>query len=211
MRVLAEGAVPVPAQLPAYRKSLAVIALQLIKRWRNLAYDRRHAGVRLPPSVLLAYYVAKNANRTHSLSAELIYQVECMIMALEQANRAGDTVCEVNPTCPEDELDRWPCDVAEQRVFIAELRDFAAKLGQLAQGLPLPKMRQVLQELFGERATATAVRAYGAPIIADDDADAPSTTRERAAYRRSEARWSRPQSAARQGIPSTAIRWWIRL
>jgi hypothetical protein len=155
--------------------------------------------------------VAKNANRTHSLSAELIYQVECMIMALEQANRAGDTVCEVNPTCPEDELDRWPCDVAEQRVFIAELRDFAAKLGQLAQGLPLPKMRQVLQELFGERATATAVRAYGAPIIADDDADAPSTTRERAAYRRSEARWSRPQSAARQGIPSTAIRWWIRL
>jgi len=40
--------------------------------------------------------------------------------------------------------------VAEQCVFIAELRDFAAKLGQLAQGLPLPKMRQVLRALLDD-------------------------------------------------------------
>ena len=51
-------AAPVPDQAPALRKSRAVIALQLIKRWRNLAYDRRHKKLRLPPSVLLAYYVA---------------------------------------------------------------------------------------------------------------------------------------------------------
>jgi hypothetical protein len=36
-------AVPVPEQYPAFQKSRAVIALQLIKRWRNLAYDKRHA------------------------------------------------------------------------------------------------------------------------------------------------------------------------
>ncbi len=41
-------AAPVPDQCPAYRKSRAVIALQLIKRWRNLAYDKRHAGRRMP-------------------------------------------------------------------------------------------------------------------------------------------------------------------
>ena len=46
----------VPVQMPAYRKSRAVIALQLIKRWRNIAYDRRHARLRLPPSVLIAFY-----------------------------------------------------------------------------------------------------------------------------------------------------------
>ena len=33
--------VPVPDQMPAYQKSLAVISLQLEKRWRNLGYDRR--------------------------------------------------------------------------------------------------------------------------------------------------------------------------
>jgi hypothetical protein len=41
-------AAPVPDQAPAFRKSRAVIALQLIKRWRNLAYDRRHKKLRLP-------------------------------------------------------------------------------------------------------------------------------------------------------------------
>jgi hypothetical protein len=48
-------AAPVPEQCPAYQKSRAVIALQLIKRWRNLAYDKRHKNRRLPPSVLLAF------------------------------------------------------------------------------------------------------------------------------------------------------------
>jgi len=43
MRLLEKAdTAPVPQQMPAYRKSRAVIALQLIKRWRNLAYDRRH-------------------------------------------------------------------------------------------------------------------------------------------------------------------------
>ena len=80
---------PVPAQMPAYRKSRAVIALQLIKRWRNLAYDRRHPKLRLPPSVLLAYYVAKHANQTRTLADELIHQVESIIAVLEAAERHG--------------------------------------------------------------------------------------------------------------------------
>lgn len=72
---------PVPKQAPVYRKSRAVVALQLIKRWRNLAYDRCHADLRMPPSVLLAFFVAMNANRTRNLADELIHQVEFMIAA----------------------------------------------------------------------------------------------------------------------------------
>ena len=124
----------VPVQLPAYRKSRAVISLQLIKRWRNLAYDRRHAKLRLPPSVLLAYYVARHANQTSTLADELIHQVECMIVALEAAERSHRTVREFNPTCREDELtDRWPADLAEQRVFIDELKAFAVQLYRLRE------------------------------------------------------------------------------
>jgi hypothetical protein len=127
----------VPVQLPAYRKSRAVISLQLIKRWRNLAYDRRHGKLRLPPSVLLAYYVARNANRTSTLAEELIYQVECMIIALEMAERSHRTVQEFNPTCQEDELtDRWPANLAEQRMFIDELKAFAAQLDRCAGECP---------------------------------------------------------------------------
>ena len=117
---------PVPDQAPAYRKSRAVIALQLIKRWRNLAYDARHSALRLPPSVLLAHSVASNANCTRNLSEELQHQVACLIMVLETADRAGRTYHVCNPRCDDDELtDRWPENVSTQRVFIDELRALA--------------------------------------------------------------------------------------
>ncbi len=164
-------AAPVPAQMPAYRKSRAVIALQLIKRWRNLAYDRRHKRLKRPPSVLLSYYVGHNANHTRTLTGELIHQVERMIVILEEAERIGRTVHAENPRCTDDELtDRWPCDLPEQRVFIDELRTFAVQLHRLDKGLPLPEMQRVLEDLFGERAAGDAVRAYSGQIIRDDQA-----------------------------------------
>jgi len=161
----------VPVQMPAYRKSKAVICLQLIKWWRNIAYDRRHRNMRLPPSVLLAFYVATNANRTRSLTDELIHQVECMIHVLESAERSGCTVREFNPTCGEDELtDRWPSDLAEQRVFTEELRAFAYQLYQLNKGLPLPQMQRFLEELFGVRPARDAIKKYTDQQISDNNA-----------------------------------------
>jgi hypothetical protein len=158
----------VPEQLPAYRKSMAVIALQLIKRWRNLAYDRRHPTLRRPPSILLAKYVADNANRTRGLTDELTHQVNAMLAIVEAADRAGRAVFERNPTCPEDILtDRWPGSVQDQKVFLAELRTFAAKLARLNQGAPLPEMQKILEELFGERPAKAAIDRYVAQHEAD--------------------------------------------
>lgn len=161
---------PVPAQMPVYRKSRAVICLQLIKRWRNVGYDRRHSKLRLPPSVLLAFYVANNANRTRTLTEELIHQVDSMIVILESAESKGRTVREFNPTCTRDELtDRWPCDIQEQRVFINELRAFAVQLRILEKGVSLPEMQRVLEELFGERPARDAIRKYADQHVKDNE------------------------------------------
>jgi hypothetical protein len=168
---MAADADMVPVQLPSYRKSRAVISLQLIKRWRNLAYDYRHAKLRLPPSVLLAYYVATNANKTHTLADELIHQVECIIAALQAAERASRTVQEFNPTCGEDELtDRWPADLTEQHVFIDELKAFAAQLYRLQEGVSLAEMQRILEDLFGERPARDAIRKYTGQHVADNKA-----------------------------------------
>ncbi|RYG86002.1 MAG: nucleotidyltransferase, partial [Alphaproteobacteria bacterium] len=59
MRVAKADTAPVPEQMPVYRKAKQVIVLQLMKRWRNIAYDRRHGSRRLPPSVLLTYYIGE--------------------------------------------------------------------------------------------------------------------------------------------------------
>jgi hypothetical protein len=169
-KVMAKADVdPVPDQMPVYRKSRAVICLQLIKRWRNLVYDRRHAGRRAPPSVLLAYYVALNANQTRTLGDELIQQIECIITALEAAERYYRTVREFNPACREDELtDRWPADLAEQRIFINELRAFALLIHRLQDGVPLAEMQRILENLFGERPAREVVRKYTGQHIGDN-------------------------------------------
>lgn len=152
---------PVPQQSPAYRKSRAVIALQLIKRWRNLAYDLRHAKLRRPPSILMAKYVADHANQTRTLTDELIHQVESMIAIFEAAERLRERVFECNPRCREDVLtDRWPENDADQRIFLGELRTFVAKLYRLRQGVPLPEMQKILAELFGERPARAALEQY---------------------------------------------------
>jgi hypothetical protein len=154
-------AVPVPDHCPAYHKSRAVIALQLIKRWRNLAYDKRHKNRRLPPSVLLAYYVATNANRTNSLSDELSHQVNGMLAVLQSAQSRGRTVVEFNPMCPEDELtDRWPADLTDQQAFIGELKAFAAKLERLRGEISLPETQKILEDLFGEKPAQSVVKDY---------------------------------------------------
>jgi hypothetical protein len=154
-------AVPVPEQCPAYQKSRAVIALQLIKRWRNLAYDKRYADRRLPPSVLLAYYVATHANCTTTLAEELSLQVETMVAVIGEAHDQGRKIMVRNPMCHEDVLtDRWPEDLSDQAVFIHELIGLAAKLRRLRSDISLAEMQQILEDLFGEKPARSAVKDY---------------------------------------------------
>jgi hypothetical protein len=154
-------AVSVPEQCPAYQKSRAVVALQLIKRWRNLAYDKRHASRRLPPSVLLAYYVATHANRTNSLAEELSFQVETMLAVLGEAHDRGQKISVRSPMCSDDILtDRWPEDLSDQAVFIRELTDFAVKLRRLQSDIALPEMQQILEGLFGEKPARSAIKDH---------------------------------------------------
>ena len=98
---------PVPDQEPAYRKSRALIALQLIKRWRNVLFAKRErAKLRRPPSVLLSKHVADHANRTATLSQEVEYQARQLLLRLEAEKAAGRLIHEVNPRCTRGRADR---------------------------------------------------------------------------------------------------------
>ena len=79
-RMILEGSAqddPVPPQELPGQKSKAVIVLQLMKRWRNVRYDRRPG--RRPPSILLSNFVADNAGRTDTLSHELLHQARQLL------------------------------------------------------------------------------------------------------------------------------------
>ena len=149
----------VPDHCAAHEKSMAVIALQLIKRFRNVRYDQREG--RCPPSVVLAKFVAENANQTNSLAEELLHQARQMKLAFAGAQQAGRLVEVRNPTCDSDVFtDRWPANLQEQGVFVADLTLLVSKIEALQSEVTLAEMQDILTELFGEKPTMEAVKAF---------------------------------------------------
>jgi hypothetical protein len=157
----------VPDRKPAHAKSRALVALQLIKRWRNVLFDRRdRAKLRRPPSVLLTKLVGDNANRTRTLSEELEHQASCILARLTFESSQARLIVEANPRCPNDILtDRWPGSIADQKLMIADLTDFIAKIRALRFGaLDLEEMTAILEGLFGKRPVRRAVDDYVASM-----------------------------------------------
>ena len=150
---------PVPARTPPFRKSRAVIVLQLLKRWRNVRYELRSG--RRPPSILLGKLVADGANSTQSLSQELLHQARSMLAEFERWSHAGELIRVANPVCPLDLLtDRWPESFQSQQFFLADLRKLVSKVESLVGELPLDDMKKIMVELFGEAPTVDAFSAF---------------------------------------------------
>ena len=106
---------PVPPQEHPGRKSMAVIVLQLLKRWRNVQYDLRTG--RRPPSILMSKLVADNVGHAETLSQELLHQSRQMLAAFQHWQAAGKRIHVANPCCAADVLtDRWPASMSDQAI-----------------------------------------------------------------------------------------------
>lgn len=151
---------PVPDQAPLESKPMRLLALQLLKRWR----DRRHEthGYAKPPSVLLAKLVAETVLPSEAnLCSVLMQLTEALRRKMSLPLR------EENPRCKEDILtDRWPGRAeglalpAAQRKFVEDLEMLGRRLADLAKEQDLGRIRDRLGESFGERASQDAVKRF---------------------------------------------------
>ena len=149
----------VPDQIPAFLKPPAVVALQLIKRNRNIQYENR-AG-RRPPSVMLAKLIAESGSATGRPFAELLYQSRRLLKLLEAYHRQGALIHVVNPRCEEDVFtDRWPADLSEQDVYTKDMRFFVAQLERLEHTADLEAIAEVFSRLFGESPTKAVIGEF---------------------------------------------------
>ena len=158
---------PVAPQEQPFRKSRSVIALQLLKRWRNVQYDTRNG--RRPPSIILAKLVADASGQSTSLSEELLKQAGHMLTVFRTHQNLGRLVDIVNPVCEHDVLtDRWPESLASQRVFVQDLEALVTMLERLVAENPLHEMKRIMMHLFGEAPTTDVfgdyVRRFGHDI-----------------------------------------------
>ncbi|MBN9266233.1 MAG: nucleotidyltransferase [Hyphomicrobium sp.] len=141
-------------------KSAAVVALQLLKRNRNIRYARR-AG-RSPPSVMMAKFSGDAAASGSSISGALSAISAVALANLENAARRSERVDVRNPCCIDDRFtDRWPEDLAAQRTYIDDLKLFQEQLEALmSDRLSLADKQQLLIAMFGEGPAMSVVEDY---------------------------------------------------
>jgi hypothetical protein len=150
---------PVPDQANLYQKPLDVIVLQLIKRHRNIRYDRRQG--RRPPSIMLTKLVVDGSTPNSSLIDELHRQAIFIRQLFQNAHINNQLLFVCNPICTKDVLtDRWPANLQDQHLFIQDLDHFVEQLERLRLGCPLNEMQKIMSDLFGERPATDAISSY---------------------------------------------------
>ena len=161
MEVRADAEVDdVPGQVSLATKSVTTVALQLLKRFRNIAYAASTG--RIPPSVMMSCFAGHAAQPGLSLSDMVLRQARLIARELRQASARREKVTVVNPVFQRDCFtERWPENLSQQE-------EFAAKLAGLAEGLEyikrhetdLESLRDWLREQFGDYAVSGAIRRF---------------------------------------------------
>lgn len=147
----------VPVQTEFVVKSNTTLALQLLKRYRNIRYADR--GGRMPPSVMLSYYAGLAAKPGSSLTEALLRIANWIIGEIDQATIRNKTLHVENPVYAADVFtDRWPENVEQQRQFAQDLRNLVHGIEKALRGDMLPTaLQDWLRDVFGDRVVSKAV------------------------------------------------------
>jgi hypothetical protein len=145
-------------------KSATVVAMQLLKRNRNIKYARR-AG-RMPPSVMIASFAGETAVPGNSIAGALDAITVHMLDTLSAAQAKGQLVDVRNPRCPADRFtDRWPENLTAQAIYIEDLKLFRNQFAAvMSDELSLPEKHKLLGLMFGEGPAAAVIDDFAKRI-----------------------------------------------
>lgn len=150
--VLAEAdSQPVPEHSSAAGgKSAVTVALQLIKRNRNIRWNGRNG--RMPASVMLSCLALEVAKEGRTIVENLKIIAQHILDRLTDAENAGKLIHVKNPRCSDDIFtDRWPEDRNAQRIMIDDMKLFLKQLDILLnEQISLRERQDVLKAMFGE-------------------------------------------------------------
>lgn len=170
-RVLVEGLAekaetqPMPAQQPLEEKSPRLLAIQLLKRFRDVQYrskDRKVRGLKKPPSVVIATLALEAGPMSDSLATELRTVARHFANAVRDAEGRGETLRVFNPAHKADEFtDRWPESRETQRLWLADLNRLVRAVDALGNPTFDPdEAHRLLEELFGETLAEYAIAKH---------------------------------------------------
>lgn len=165
MMVLAKAnAEPMPDYEPIEAKATRQVALQLIKRKRNLKWrERERQSTKQPPSIVKAALSLECGQQHDYLIDETISLAVTIRNALLAADKSGKLLEVCNPAwMPDIFTDRWPESFKAQRMFAADLQELVSDLTRLRDHnlSPADKLK-ILKQHFGETPADYAFKSYG--------------------------------------------------
>jgi hypothetical protein len=154
----------VPPQTPLIINSVTTVALQLLKRHRNIAYANETG--RIPPSVMLSCHAGHAARPGLTLAEMVIRQARWSARAIDDAAKQGRLLSVPNPEFPAERFtDRWPESQVQQTSYSRRLHMLANGLEAARTGnVQLEDLQEWLREQFGDRVVTRSVKAFNQRI-----------------------------------------------
>lgn len=154
----------VPPQTPLNIKSVTTVALQLIKRHRNIAYANETS--RIPPSVVLSCHAGHAARPGLGLAEMVIRQARWTARTIDAAAKQGRLLSVANPELPAERFtDRWPESQAQQTGYSRRLHVIANGLEAARSGnVQLEDLQEWLRGQFGDRVVTRSIKAFNQRI-----------------------------------------------
>lgn len=150
----------VPEQTPLIIKNVTTVALQLIKRHRNILFA--DATGRMPPSVMLSCHAGHAAVRGLGLADMVVRQARWTARSIDQAVRQGKLVDIRNPEFYEERFtDRWPENLSQQQHYARALTTLADGLEAARErGMQLEDLQDWLRGQFGHLVVTRSLDAF---------------------------------------------------
>ena len=150
----------VPEQTPLLIKSVTTVALQLVKRHRNILYAE--AAGRMPPSVVLSCHAGHAAVPGMELADMVMRQARWTARAIDQAGRQNKLLDVPNPEFYEERFtDRWPENQSQQQHYARALHGLADGLQAAREhGAQLEDLQDWLRDQFGQRVVTRSIDTF---------------------------------------------------
>jgi hypothetical protein len=148
---------PFPEIIPLEQKSPLVVAIQLIKRFRDIRY-RSRKGPRKPPSIAINAIAIDMKIEGLAFADIVVGLAERIRQKIVDADRLSLKISVANPAWEQDIFtDRWPESLDAQRLFAADLRELSSALINLKRATSDADVLEILTSLFGENVANVAI------------------------------------------------------
>lgn len=144
---------PLPDHTPAHKKETLKLAVQLLKRWRDIHYDGKPDGI-APISIVLTTLAAERYSGQRSVNETLTCFLDGIIGDLPPT---GSRLHVLNPTNTKEDLsERWDENAAAYPAFVSGIQTLRESWREVNGRQGTAKVTSLLESLFGETVTRQA-------------------------------------------------------